>query len=121
MLRDLWRYRSLILAFANRDRLTRFRSSAVGWLWALAQPLATLAVLSVVFGVILQVPPPPLGNGSGGSYPAFVFTGLVAWNVFTGTLTVSMSSLMSVGPLLRKVRFPPGSQSLVRPSSSSSK
>ena len=35
-----------------------------------------------------------------------MFTGLVAWNVLTGTLNVSMSSLLSVGSLLRKVQFP---------------
>jgi ABC-type polysaccharide/polyol phosphate export permease len=106
VLAQLWQYRGLVAAFATRDRLTRFRSSAVGWIWALAQPLATLVILSIVFGVIIKVTPPPLGDGGPGSYPAFIFTGVVAWNVFTGTLNVSMSSLQSVGSLRSKVYFP---------------
>jgi ABC-type polysaccharide/polyol phosphate export permease len=108
VLDEVWRYRALVLAFVKRDVSTRYRASAIGWLWALAQPLAQLIVFSAVFGLILKVEPPPLGNGSGsGSYPAFLFTGIVTWGVFTGTLTVSMTSLLSVGDLLRKVHFPP--------------
>lgn len=110
MLTDLWRRRSLIGAFAQRDLATRYRSSALGWLWSLVQPLATLLIFSVVFSVVFRVSPPPLGNGrtdvGGVGYAAFIFTGMVAWNLMSSMLNVSMLTLKSSGELLKKVSFP---------------
>ena len=107
VLTDLRAHRALVWAFANRDLSTRYRSSVLGWGWSLVQPLATLAVFGVVFSVVFRVQPPPLGNGSGaGNYAAFLFTGIVTWNLFSSILNLSMSQLRASGDLLRKVQFP---------------
>lgn len=98
--------RGLLLAFAQRDFRTRYRTSAIGWAWSLLQPLASLAVFAVVFSVVFRVPSPPLGNGEGSSYVLYLFTGLVAWNLFAGLIHLSMTSLRESGALLRKVAFP---------------
>ena len=106
MLTDLWSRRALIAAFANRDFATRYRSSVLGWAWSLLQPLATLVIFAAVFSLVFRVQPPPLGNGNPGNYAAFLFTGLVTWNLFSGLLTLSMTQLKSNGELLKKVQFP---------------
>lgn len=106
MLTDLWARRALIGAFATRDLATRYRSSALGWLWSLLQPLATLVVFAAVFSLVFKVQPPALGNGEPGNYAAFLFTGLVTWNLFTGLVNLSMTQLKSNGELLKKVQFP---------------
>ena len=106
MLTDLWARRALIGAFATRDLATRYRSSALGWVWSLLQPLATLVVFAAVFSLVFKVQPPELGNGEPGNYAAFLFTGLVTWNLFTGLVNLSMTQLKSNGELLRKVQFP---------------
>ncbi len=107
MLSDLYARRALIWAFANRDFATRYRSSVLGWAWSLLQPLATLLVFAVVFSVVFRIVPPPLGaDPSRGSYAAFLFTGLVTWNLFNSLIVLSMSQLKSNGDLLRKVQFP---------------
>lgn len=106
MLSDLWSRRALIGAFANRDLATRYRSSALGWLWSLAQPLATLVIFAAVFSLVFRVQPPLMGNGNPGNYAAFLFTGLVTWNLFSGLITLSMTQLRQSGELLRKVSFP---------------
>lgn len=106
MLTDLWSRRALIGAFAGRDLATRYRSSALGWLWSLAQPLATLIIFTAVFSLVFRVQPPPLGNGNPGNYAAFLFTGLVTWNMFSSLITLSMTQLRQSGDLLRKVAFP---------------
>jgi ABC-type polysaccharide/polyol phosphate export permease len=98
--------RGLIWAFAQRDFRTRYRSSAVGWTWSLIQPLANLAVFATVFSVVFRAPAPRLGSGEGSSYVLYLFTGLIAWNLFSGLLTLSMASLRESGSLLRKVAFP---------------
>lgn len=107
MLADLYQRRALIWAFANRDFATRYRSSVLGWAWSLLQPLATLLVFTVVFSVVFRIQPPPLGaDPERGSYAAFLFTGLVTWNLFNSIIVLSMSQLKSNGELLRKVQFP---------------
>ena len=98
--------RSLLWAFAQRDFRTRYRTSAIGWAWSLIQPLANLAVFALVFSVVFRAPAPPLGNGEGSSYVLYLFTGFIAWNLFSGLLNISMSSLRESGALLRKVAFP---------------
>ena len=106
MLTDLYSQRALIRAFANRDFATRYRSSVLGWLWSLIQPLATLVVFAAVFSIVFRIEAPPLGNGEGSSYAAFLFTGLVTWNLFSSILNLSMTQLKSNGELLKKVQFP---------------
>ena len=106
MLRALYSRRALIWAFANRDFATRYRSSILGWGWSLIQPLATLVVFAAVFSVVFRIQAPPLGNGDGSSYAAFLFTGLVTWNLFSSLLNLSMTQLKSNGELLKKVQFP---------------
>ena len=107
VLADLYQRRALIWAFANRDFATRYRSSLLGWAWSLLQPLATLLVFAVVFSVVFRIQPPPLGvDPDKGSYAAFLFTGLVTWNLFNSLIVLSMSQLKSNGELLRKVQFP---------------
>ncbi len=106
MLSALYQQRALVQAFAQRDFATRYRSSVLGWAWSLIQPLATLVIFAAVFSIVFRVEPPPMGNGNGGSYAAFVFTGLVTWNLFSSLLTLSMTQLKSNGELLKKVQFP---------------
>ena len=106
LLQELLAKRGLVWAFALRDFRTRYRTSAVGWTWSLIQPLANLAVFATVFSVVFRAPAPPLGNGEGSSYVLYLFTGLIAWNIFSGLLTLSMASLRESGALLRKVAFP---------------
>jgi ABC-2 type transport system permease protein len=78
----------------------------LGWAWSLIQPLATLIVFAAVFSIVFRIQAPPLGNGEGSSYAAFLFTGLVTWNLFSSLLNLSMTQLKSNGELLKKVQFP---------------
>ena len=107
MISALYQQRALIMSFAQRDFATRYRASVLGWAWSLIQPLATLVVFAAVFSIVFRIQAPPLGNGSGNSsYAAFLFTGLVTWNLFSGLLNLSMTQLKSNGELLKKVQFP---------------
>lgn len=104
---DLIQRRALIWAFAQRDFATRYRSSVLGWAWSLIQPLATLLVFAAVFSLVFRVQAPPLGaDGDRTNFAAFLFTGMVTWNLFSSFVLLSMSQLKSNGELLRKVQFP---------------
>ena len=103
----MYRQRALIWAFAQRDFATRYRSSALGWVWSLAQPLASLLIFAAVFSIVFRIQAPPLGgNPESSSFAAFLFTGLVTFNLFSGLINVSMLQLKGSGDLLKKVQFP---------------
>ncbi len=103
---ELWQYRGLIGNFAQRELKGRYRGSALGSLWSLLNPLATLGVYTLVFGFFLKFTPPVAGNGELKNFAIYLFTGLVVWNLFHTVVTGSMAALVGAGPLLRKIYFP---------------
>ncbi|MBA3657009.1 MAG: ABC transporter permease [Gemmatimonadaceae bacterium] len=99
-LRELWQYRELLYFLTWRDVQVRYRQTALGILWAVLQPLLTMAIFSVVFGRLANLP------SDGLPYPIFVFAALLPWQLFSGALTRAGTSLVSSANLLTKVYFP---------------
>jgi ABC-type polysaccharide/polyol phosphate export permease len=105
--RAVWQYRGLIGNFANREIKGKYKGSLLGSTWSLINPLATLAIYSLVFGFIIRFPTPVAGNGELTSFTVYLFTALVVWNFFQSVSTSGMGALVMAGPLLRKIYFPP--------------
>ncbi|MFD2090362.1 ABC transporter permease [Blastococcus deserti] len=105
--RAVWQYRGLIGNFANREIKGKYKGSILGSAWSLINPLATLAIYSLVFGFIIKFPTPVAGNGELTSFTVYLFTALVVWNFFQSVSTSGMGALVTAGPLLRKIYFPP--------------
>lgn len=105
--RTVWQYRGLIGNFANREIKGKYKGSLLGSAWSLINPLATLAIYSLVFGFIIKFPTPVAGNGSLTSFTVYLFTALVVWNFFQSVTSSGMGALVTAGPLLRKIYFPP--------------
>lgn len=103
---SLLRYRGLVWNFAQRDLKSQFTATALGWVWSLVVPLASLAIYTLVFSVFIKLEPPDLGNGRDGNYAIWVFCGLVAWGIWANSLGTGMSALLGAGPLLKKIYFP---------------
>ena len=106
-LTEIWTYRGLIGNFAQRELRGKYKGSALGQLWSLVNPLATLGIYTLVFGFFLRFPPPVAGNGTLKNFAVYLFTGLVAWNFFNAVVTGSIGALAGAGPLLKKIYFPP--------------
>src|SRR5919198_3342776 len=51
--RELWHYRELVYFFVWRELKVRYKQTIFGASWAVAQPLLTMVVFSVVFGSLL--------------------------------------------------------------------
>ncbi len=99
-LRELWRYRELLVIFAWRDLKVRYKQTALGVAWAVFQPLITMVVFTIFFGQFL-------GEHVGDTpYPVFVFLGLVFWNYFSQSLSASSGSLVEHENIIKKVYFP---------------
>ena len=102
VLRLLWLHRALLSVLVRRELNARYRSSVLGYLWSLLNPLLLLAVYAVVFTTIFQ---PRFPGGQ--PYPLFLFAGLLPWSFFSGAAMDSTTTLVSNGPLLAKVMCPP--------------
>jgi lipopolysaccharide transport system permease protein len=99
-LRDLWRYRELLLFFTWRDIKVRYKQTALGALWAVIQPVLTMVIFSAIFGGIAKLP------SEGVPYPVFTYTALLPWQLFAFALTSSSNSLILNQNLVSKVYFP---------------
>jgi ABC-type polysaccharide/polyol phosphate export permease len=103
----LWNYRAVIHHLTQRELKLRYKRSVLGWLWSLINPAAILLVYTLVFGTFLRIDPPVAGNGRLQSFAIYLFAGLVIWDFFSAVVTGSMGWLLSAGPLLNKIYFPP--------------
>lgn len=99
-LRQLLRYRQLAVLLGRRDITVRYRQTVLGSIWIFAGTLVTAGLFSFVFGRVAGLP-------SGGvPYFAFSYAGLVAWNLFSNTLTSASTSLNPNSALISKIYFP---------------
>jgi lipopolysaccharide transport system permease protein len=88
------------VALTRRQYELRYRQSAIGLLWAVAAPLGTLAVATLLFGKVLKVPT------GGAPYPLFALSALVPWGFFAGSLTFGVQSISNNAGLVTKFSFP---------------
>jgi len=98
--KELWLFRDLLLTLAQRDVKLRYRQTAVGALWVVLQPLLAAGIFSLVFGRLAKFP------SDGVPYFVFSYAGLLAWNVFSGTVVKVSASLVQNSNLISKVYFP---------------
>lgn len=97
--------RELLGSLTMRELRGKYKGSVLGWGWSLLNPLATMAVFTVVFHFVLRIPPPPGADGLR-SYPLFLLCGLLPWNFLSAVLGGGMASLVGNGNLIKKTYFP---------------
>lgn len=94
----LWRY------WMVREFKTRYAGSVLGFAWAFVQPLATLAIFYVLFGLVLAVRVPGLDVNNG--YLLHLLAGLAVWLPFTDAIGRGVGSLAAYEDFLRKQPMP---------------
>ena len=55
-LRELWNYRELLYSFTWRDVKIRYKQTALGFLWAIIQPLCMMLIFTIFFGRLAKIP-----------------------------------------------------------------
>lgn len=99
-----WRQRWLLWSFTRREVTDRYTGSAAGAAWALAHPLALLAIYGFVFTTVFRVKLP--ADVTQASYLAFVAVTLWPWLMFGEALSKGAGAVQAGGALIRKVAFP---------------
>lgn len=97
---ELWMYRELFYFFSWRDIKIKYKQTALGFLWAILQPLLMMLIFTLFFGRALQIPSQNL------PYPVYVFSGLLIWNIFSTGLTNASNSMVTNAHIIKKIYFP---------------
>src|SRR5262249_45812752 len=93
-------YGQLLMNLARREVKGRYSQSFFGVAWAIAQPLVTMAVFTLVFSRLAKLP------SDGAPYPLFAFAALVPWFFFMNSVSSGTISLITYRNIVTKTYFP---------------
>ncbi|HKZ76251.1 MAG TPA: ABC transporter permease [Actinomycetota bacterium] len=96
-LRDVHAHRETLLNLVRKELKVKYAASVLGAVWSLLNPVVFLAVFTFVTRVIGN----PLPD-----YPVYLLSGLLAWNLFSVSLTGGARSVIDNANLVKKVSFP---------------
>lgn len=98
---ELFQNRHLIWKLAKNDFKKRYAGSYLGAVWAMIQPVVTVAMYYVVFGLIFP------NQRESGEVPFVLFltAGLVPWFFFNEALNSGTNALLEYNYLVKKVVF----------------
>lgn len=99
-LREVASFWPVLRMLAGKEFKTRYRGTTFGVIWAVAVPLLQATVLAVVFSRIARF------EVEGGSYAAYVLTGMLMWSYFATSLPAATTAVVDGANLADKVWFP---------------
>lgn len=99
-LKDLWRYRELLIFMAWREILIRYKQMTLGIAWAVVRPIMTAAIFTLVFHKIARL------NYSEIPYTLLVFSAILPWQFFSASFSDSGTCLSNKENLITKIYFP---------------
>ena len=103
---EIWRSRELLQNLTNREVRGKYRRTALGQLWSLANPIAAILIYTFIFSFIFRLPA-QVGDPSGlDTYALWLVCGLLPWLFFNRVLTLGTDSLVANAGLIQKVYFP---------------
>lgn len=105
-LKELFASRELLANLVIREVRGQYKRTVFGQLWSLVNPLAAMAIYTIVFAFILRVTPAP-GDPSGlNAFPVWLLCALLPWTFFASVVQQGMKSLVDNAGLVQKVYFP---------------
>lgn len=92
--------RSMLFLLIKRDIKSRYKDSALGFIWTLVRPLTQLAIYFVVVGKFL-------GAERGiPNFAIYIFTGLATFGLFQEIVSSGTASILNNAGLVKKVYVP---------------
>jgi len=104
MASDAQRYMSysvdLIFVLVQKEMKVRYKNSALGYAWSVANPLLFASVYYLALGVFLRFTIP------GYPYPLFLISGQFPWQWLATSVSCAPVVFIANASLIKKVRFP---------------
>ena len=98
--KEIVAHRELLDLLIRRELKSRYKDSALGFLWSLVKPLTMLVIYFVFIGQIL-------GAARGvPEFAIFVFAGLTLWGLFSEIIASGTGSIVGNAGLIKKVYLP---------------
>ncbi|MFT5581852.1 MAG: lipopolysaccharide transport system permease protein [Psychromonas sp.] len=99
-LKEIWKYRDLILLFVRRDFVSIYKQTILGPLWLFIQPLFTTVIFYFIFTKVAKIP-------TNGIDPIlFYLSGITLWTYFADCLNKTSNTFVSNAGIFGKVYFP---------------
>ncbi len=99
-LKEVWRYRDLLVLFVKRDFSAQYKQTILGPLWHIIQPVFTTIMFVLIFDNIANIPTDHI-------HPVlFYMSGLTIWNYFSACLTATSNTFVANAGIFGKVYFP---------------
>ena len=99
-IKNIWKYRDLIYMYVKRDIITIYKQTILGPLWFVIQPVFTTIMYMFVFGGLAGI------STDGAPQPLFYLSGIMLWNYFSTTFTLTSNVFISNANIFGKVYFP---------------
>lgn len=99
-LKDIWGRRELLGMLTRRELKSRYKDSALGFLWSLARPLTQLLIYYVVVGQFLGA------ARAIDNFAIYVFGGLTIYTLFSEIVAGGTGSIIVNAGLVKKVYLP---------------
>jgi lipopolysaccharide transport system permease protein len=99
-LKEVWRYRDLLLMLVKRDYVTFYKQTILGPIWFFIQPALTTIVYVILFGRLAGL------STDGTPQIAFYLAGITIWNYFSESLTKTSTVFKDNAAVMGKVYFP---------------
>jgi ABC-2 type transport system permease protein len=96
-IRELAAHREILLNLVRKELKVKYTASVLGTVWSLLNPVVFLVVFWFV-SIVLR--------GGIQDYPIFLLSGLLAWNLFSVSLSTGSQSVLANANLVKKVYFP---------------
>lgn len=99
-LKEVWRYRDLIVLFVRRDFVAQYKQTILGPIWFVIQPILTTIMFMLIFTRVARIP-------TDGVNPiVFYMSGVTIWTFFSTCLTSTSNTFISNAGIFGKVYFP---------------
>lgn len=99
-LKEVWRYRDLLMLFVRRDFVTFYKQTILGPLWFFLQPVLTTIIFTFVFGRVAKL------STDGIPHVVFYLSGIVLWNYFAECINKTSNIFITNAAIFGKVYFP---------------
>jgi lipopolysaccharide transport system permease protein len=99
-LREVWRYRDLLLMFVRRDFVATYKQTILGPIWFFIQPILTTLTFTLIFGQIAGL------STDGQPMMLFYLAGITLWNYFAECLNKTATVFRDNANIFGKVYFP---------------